>query len=171
MLVLLGMVGLFARGLINNDTTIYAQMLDGGNPKAPDFTAPLLNGQGDTSLAAARGHVVVLNFWASWCDGCQEEAPAFNQAIAQYGHRGVVVLGVDTGDFESDGRAFARTYHQRYPLVHDSGSSVAQRWGTGSGLPVTYVINRRGKVVHLFDGVVTGDSLSSVLQPLLRGSQ
>ncbi len=169
MLVLLGMVGLFARGLINNDTTIYAQMLDGANPKAPDFTAPLLNGKGDASLASEKGHVVVLNFWASWCDGCQDEAPLLNNVLATYGHRGVRVIGVDTNDFTGQARDFARTYHQRYTLVHDTGS-IAQRWGYGSGLPVTYVIDQHGVVRHLFNGVITGPKLDAVLKNLMAGN-
>jgi cytochrome c biogenesis protein CcmG, thiol:disulfide interchange protein DsbE len=167
-LVLLSMVGLFARSLAQNQTTVYALVKDGQSPQAPNFSLPDLRGHGHDSLAAYRGRIVLVNFWASWCDACQEEAPLFNQVIAQYGKRGVTVVGVDTGDFASDGRAFARTYHEHYPLVHDPGS-VSQRWGTGTGLPVTYVVNRRGKVVHLFDGVVTSNSLNAVLRPMLQG--
>lgn len=165
-LVLLGMIGLFARGLLANQTTVYAQMLDGNSPTAPDFTAPLLDGNGQASLADMRGKVVVVNFWASWCSGCQDEAPVLNQAVHEYGRRGVRVIGVDTNDFTGAAREFAKTYSQRYTLVHDTGS-IAQRWGYGTGLPVTYVVDRKGVVRHLFNGVVTGPDLDKVLSPLL----
>ena len=166
-LLLVVMIGLFARSLVQDRTTVYALVQDGQQPAAPNFTLPKLDGRGTASLASLRGRIVLVNFWASWCTACQYEAPAFDQALATYGPRGVSVVGVDTSDFENDGRAFAHTYDQHYTLVHDSGS-VAQRWGIGTGLPVTYVVSRNGKVVHLFNGVVTGESLRAVLAPLLR---
>ena len=167
-LLLVVMIGLFARSLVQDRTTVYAMVQNGQQPPAPNFTLPKLDGRGTASLAGLRGKIVLVNFWASWCTACQYEAPAFDQAVATYGPRGVAVVGVDTSDFENDGLAFARTYDQKYTLVHDSGS-VAQRWGIGSGLPVTYVVNREGKVVHLFNGVISGNSLRAVLTPLLRG--
>jgi cytochrome c biogenesis protein CcmG/thiol:disulfide interchange protein DsbE len=167
-LLLAALVALFARGLLQNTTTVYALVKDGDTPSAPNFTLPLLDGRGQASLTQYRGRVVLLNFWASWCDACKLEAPVLNQAVHAYGNRGVVVVGVDTNDFSGDGRGFARQYDQRYTLVHDSGDDVSSRWGIGTGLPVTYVIDRRGRVVHLFDGTVSGEDLAHVLAPLLR---
>jgi cytochrome c biogenesis protein CcmG, thiol:disulfide interchange protein DsbE len=168
-LLLAVMIGLFAHSLVQDRTTVYALVKDGQTPSAPNFTLPVLTGHGEASLASLKGRIVLVNFWASWCGACRDEAPLFNQALAEYGHRGVSVVGVDTSDFIGDGRSFARTYDQHYTLVHDPGS-VSQRWGIGTGLPVTYVVDRSGRVVHLFDGEVTGDALRSVLRPLLRGS-
>jgi cytochrome c biogenesis protein CcmG, thiol:disulfide interchange protein DsbE len=167
-LLLAVMIGLFARSLAQDRTTVYALVKDGQTPTAPELSLPRLVGSGTASLSSLRGRIVLVNFWASWCDACKTEAPLFNQVLARYGAQGVRVLGVDTSDFAADGRGFARTYDQRYALVHDSGG-VTRRWGIGTGLPVTYVVDRRGKVVHLFDGVVTGNALASVLRPLLRG--
>ncbi len=168
-LLLVVMIGLFARSLAQDRTTVYALVKDGHTPSAPDFRLPRLVGSGEASLSSLRGRVVLLNFWASWCDACKTEAPLFNQVLARYRSRGVRVLGVDTSDFAADGRGFARTFHEHYTLVHDSGD-VTQRWGIGTGLPVTYVIDRQGRVVHLFDGVVTGNALDAVLRPLLGGA-
>jgi cytochrome c biogenesis protein CcmG, thiol:disulfide interchange protein DsbE len=165
-LLLAVMIGLFARSLLENRTTVFALVSDGQRPQAPDFTLPRLDGPGQASLARLRGRVVLVNFWASWCVACQSEAPLFNQELAEYGHRNLAVVGVDTRDFSGDGRAFAKTYNQRYLLVHDAGS-VAQRWGAGGPLPVTFVVGRGGRVLHLFDGEVTGPALAAVLRPLL----
>lgn len=167
--LLAAMVGLFAKSLIENTTTVYAMVKDGKTPAAPNFTLPLLDGRGRATLSHYRGKVVLLNFWASWCDACKLEAPVFNQVVHTYGNRGVVVVGVDTNDFTGDGRGFAREYDQHYTLVHDSGNDVSNRWGIGTALPVTYVIDRGGKVVHLFDGTVSGEDLAHVLAPLLAG--
>jgi cytochrome c biogenesis protein CcmG, thiol:disulfide interchange protein DsbE len=166
-LLLAVMIGLFAHSLAQDRTTVYALVKDGKTATAPDLTLPRLMGPGDASLASLRGRVVLVNFWASWCDACKSEAPLFNQELARHRAQGLRVLGVDTSDFAADGRGFARTYDQRYTLVHDSGD-VTRRWGIGTGLPVTYVVDRQGKVVHLFDGVVTGNALDRVLRPLLR---
>jgi cytochrome c biogenesis protein CcmG, thiol:disulfide interchange protein DsbE len=169
-LVLIGMIGLFARGLIANQTTVYAQMLDGHTPNAPDFTAPLLSGPGSVSLAKLRGKVVVVNFWASWCGGCKDEAPLLNNAQHEYASRGVRIIGVDSNDFSGAARQFARTYHQQYTLVHDSGS-IARRWGYGTGFPVTYLVDRKGVVRHLFNGEITGATLDAQLQKILAEPQ
>src|SRR5919199_1696702 len=114
-LVLAGLIGLFALSLRSSQTTVVAQLSDGGTPAAPDETLRRLDG-GTTSLAAYRGKIVVVNFWASWCDPCRAEAPLLNQVATDYRDRGVVVLGIDSQDFSSAARAFARRERLVYPL-------------------------------------------------------
>ncbi len=72
---------------------------------APSFTLPLLAGDGRLALEALRGHAVLLNFWASYCDACKQEMPALEAAYRRYQSRGVALVGVDTlGDVPADAR-------------------------------------------------------------------
>jgi cytochrome c biogenesis protein CcmG/thiol:disulfide interchange protein DsbE len=169
--LLVALIGLFARSVLEGSATVAAELNDGQRPVAPNFSLPKLDGGGDVALRSLRGKVVLLNFWASWCPPCRLEAPLFNQIQAQYGRRGVAVVGVDSQDFASDARAFARDLHVSYTLVHDSSNDVTNRWGVTSGFPVTFVINRRGTVQKMFVTQVTGDMLLAAMRPLLGAGQ
>jgi cytochrome c biogenesis protein CcmG, thiol:disulfide interchange protein DsbE len=165
--LLVALVALFAQSVLQGSATVSAELGDGKRPQAPNFTLPRLNGTGDVSLHSFRGKVVLLNFWASWCAPCREEAPLFNQIQSQYGRRGVAVVGVDSQDFASSARSFARELHVNYTLVHDSSNDVTNRWGVSSGFPVTFVINRQGAVQKVFVTEVTGSMLQQAMRPLL----
>ena len=162
MLLLGGLVLLFAEGLVRNQTTVAALVNDGQQPSAPNIELPNLSGRGTTSLASLRGKVVLVNFWASWCVDCRTEAPLFESLQRDYAGR-MTVLGVDASDFASDGRKFAQQYRLTYPLVHDTGS-VLNRWVGEPSFPDTFVIDRQGKVVAYFDGAVTYADLQTVLR-------
>jgi cytochrome c biogenesis protein CcmG, thiol:disulfide interchange protein DsbE len=115
---------------------------------APAFSLRRLDGSGSVSLASLRGKTVVLNFWASWCEPCKREAPALERLWRRYRGRDVVVLGVDTGpDAKSDGRRFVAAHGLTYPIVFDPNALVAANSYDVAGLPVTYVLDRRGRVV------------------------
>jgi peroxiredoxin len=117
-----------------------------GKP-APTFSLPRLEGSGHVSLASLRGKTVVLNFFASWCDPCKREAPDLEALWRRYRSDGVVVLGVDSGDAAGDARRFLRAHGVTYPIVFDPHEKLAQGSYAVPGLPVTYVINRAGRVV------------------------
>jgi cytochrome c biogenesis protein CcmG, thiol:disulfide interchange protein DsbE len=165
--LLVALVALFAQSVLQGSATVAAQLGDGKRPQAPNFTLPRLTGAGDISLRSFRGKVVLLNFWASWCAPCREEASLFNQIQSQFGPRGVAVVGVDSQDFESAARSFARRQHVNYTLVHDSSNDVTNRWGVSSGFPVTFVINRKGVVERVFVTQVDGGMLLQAMRPLL----
>jgi peroxiredoxin len=165
--LLAALIGLFARSVLQGSTTVAAELNDGQRPAAPNFSLPKLDGPGEISLQSFHGKVVLLNFWASWCGPCRLEAPLLNQIQTRYGRRGVEVVGVDSQDFASDARAFARDLHVNYTLVDDSSNDVTNRWGVTSGFPVTFVINRSGSVQKMFVTQVTGDMLLRAMRPLL----
>jgi cytochrome c biogenesis protein CcmG/thiol:disulfide interchange protein DsbE len=145
-----GLVGLFVWKLTSDDgREIIADVRAGKTPAAPGFTLPSLEGDGRVALSSFRGKVVVLNFWASWCIPCKREAERFQDVWEQYGGNSLVVLGVDTLDFDGDGRRFLKRYGVTYPNVHDGKGVVFGDYG-GVPLPKTFFI-KNGKIVgHIF---------------------
>jgi cytochrome c biogenesis protein CcmG/thiol:disulfide interchange protein DsbE len=132
---------------------------------APDFSLRRIDEPGTLQLASLRGKVVVLNFWASWCFPCNQEAPALEAATKKWGNR-VIVLGVDVNDPVGDARKFARKYRLSYPLVHDNHNVTSPTYGL-TGLPETFFIDRQGKlVVHVAGQVEAADIQSGVEQAL-----
>lgn len=135
-----------------------------GKP-APNFTLSRVDAPGKLQLASLRGKVVVLNFWASWCYPCNQEAPTLQAAAKRYGKR-VVVLGVDVNDPTSDARKFARKFKLTYPLVHDNHNVTSPKYGL-TGLPETFFIDRSGKLVgHVAAAIDAADLRHGVEQAL-----
>jgi len=89
---------------------------------------------------------VAINFWASWCAACREEAPLLERAWRREGPDGALVLGVDVNDSQAGARAFLRRFGVRYPSLRESGDSSARRWEV-SGLPSTFFLSARGRVI------------------------
>jgi cytochrome c biogenesis protein CcmG/thiol:disulfide interchange protein DsbE len=114
---------------------------------APAFSLPRLKGDGDLSLSSFRGKTVVLNFFASWCHPCKREAPDLESVWRRYRSDGLVVLGVDSGDTRGAARSFLSAHGVTYPIVFDPGQKLALGPYALPGLPVTYVINRAGRIV------------------------
>lgn len=122
------------------------QVASGERPQAPEFSLPSLVGEGEIALRDFRGKAVVLNFWASWCVPCKDEAPLLQRAWQRYQGRGVVVLGVDAQDLSGDARRFIRRYGLTYPNVRDGAGSTLGRYGI-TGFPETWFVDRRGRLV------------------------
>jgi cytochrome c biogenesis protein CcmG, thiol:disulfide interchange protein DsbE len=133
---------------------------------APDFTLGRLDRTGELRLSSLRGKAVVLNFWASWCDPCKKEAPALQAAAKRWGKQ-VVVLGVDVNDFRGDARGFMRKYGLTYPVVHDNENVTSPKYGL-TGLPETFFLDRRGRVVRHVPGEVRAAELTSGVEEALR---
>jgi cytochrome c biogenesis protein CcmG/thiol:disulfide interchange protein DsbE len=165
-LVLLSLVGLLALRLVQKDkgAEFVSSIANGSQPMAPTFDLPMLGSSKDVSLQSLRGKVVVVNFWASWCAGCQDEAADLNALAARWKDRGVVFVGLNAQDLTSDARAFARSHDVRYTLVHASDDSIKDRYGV-TAFPETFVINRQGRAVyHLeVDRLASSESLDGAL--------
>lgn len=139
-----------------------------GATKDPkNFTLPRLDHPGKLELTSLRGKVVVLNFMASWCVPCGQEAPAIEKLWQQYRSKGVVFVGVDTADASEDARAFIRKHKLTYPIVRSIGYSLWGPYGL-TGVPETRVIKRNGKFGTKFPGAVTSGQLKRAINQALE---
>jgi cytochrome c biogenesis protein CcmG/thiol:disulfide interchange protein DsbE len=168
----LALVGLLAYGLSQNepDRGIERALARGEAKEAPGFTAPRLEGGGSRSLADYRGQVVVLNFWASWCDPCREESPLLDRWHRKAIAAGTgTVLGVDVLDVADDARDFVREYGLDYPMLRDGDGDVLGEYGV-IAYPETFVIDRRGRIVASRRGPVDEAFMRREVAPLLEPS-
>lgn len=138
-----------------------------GQP-APDFRLASLTGE-QVRLSDLRGHVVIVNFWASWCGPCEQETPRFVAWAQRHGDAGLRILGVNT--LFQDSRAaveeFARRYAVGYPILLDESGAVARQWVV-QFLPRSYVLDRAGVVRFVKQGELTDEDFAAEVQPLLE---
>lgn len=164
------LIGLLVYGVVRggDDTSLDDAVKRGDLPAAPGATLqrPLLAGGGTRSLADLRGQVVVLNFWASWCEPCSAEAPVLNRAQARL--KGVgTVLGATYLDTPSDSLRFEREHRVTYPSVRDTETQLARQYGT-KNLPETFVLDRRGRIVAISRGQVSQRFLDAAIAKARR---
>lgn len=160
-------VGLAARG---DSTAIDDALVAGERPAAPDITLPVLvSGPGlppagqQASLASLKGTPVVLNLWASWCGPCRDEAPILEQVWRRYKGRGALVLGLDLQDLTENALDFIKKYGLTYPSLRD-GTDASKRDLEATGVPETYIIDRKGRIALHITGQVT--STQQITVPL-----
>lgn len=160
--ILLGFVGILAFRLWDTNTT--EQRADG---LAPDFTFTTFEGE-TISLADLKGKGVVLNFWASWCDPCREEAELLESAWRREQDNGIVFIGLDYLDQEPAAKAYLAEYDISYPNGPDLQSQAARRYGI-KGVPETYFITPEGEIVQTVIGPITNaaqlDSFLAKIRP------
>jgi len=140
----------------------------GKTAEPKNFTLSRVDRPGKLELASLRGKVVVLNFWASWCGPCKQEAPAIESLWKQFRSQGVVFVGVDSKDFSGDARDFMRHYKLTYPVVRDGDGALWGSYGV-SGVPETRDIGRNGKYTGTqFYGATTESDLRASIEHALR---
>jgi thiol-disulfide isomerase/thioredoxin len=135
---------------------------------APNFSRPDLDDR-KLTLAAYRGKVVLLNFWATWCAPCLREVPRFAEWQHRYGgQHGLQVVGVSMDDEEAAVRTAYRKYGLDYPVVMGD-AQLGQLYGGVFGLPVSFLIDRHGRIRFRHEGAADLDVLEGEIRKLLTG--
>ena len=123
---------------------------------APDFKITTFDGQA-VALSDLKGKVIVVNFWASWCQPCRDEAAFLQKMWMQYKDRGVVFVGLDYVDTESAAQAYVKQYNITYPNGPDIASEASQKYRI-KGVPETYFIGKDGNLAGNSLGPIANDS-------------
>jgi thiol-disulfide isomerase/thioredoxin len=135
--------------------------------RLPGFSVKDLQGR-EISSADLRGKVVLIDFWATWCQPCKKEMPGYQKLLDRYGSRGFAVIGFkfDTMTDMEDPALFAKKIGVRYPLAV-AADDLKQKFGGIEGLPTTMLYDRQGKLREKIIGFEYTDVVESQLKPLL----
>jgi cytochrome c biogenesis protein CcmG/thiol:disulfide interchange protein DsbE len=128
-----------------------------GNP-SPSFALDSVNGKGKVSMAGLAGKVVIVDFWATWCEPCKKSFPKLQDISARYRAGGLTVVGVSEDDDKGGIREFANSFGADFPLLWDSDKAIAGKWEPGS-MPATFIIDRKGLVRFMHHGYHDGEEL------------
>lgn len=132
---------------------------------APAFVRMDLNGK-KIDLGSLRGKVVLLNFWATWCAPCQIEMPRFTQWQRQYSSQGLQVIGISMDDDPALVRRADRKLKPNYPVAMGD-EELGESYGGVMGLPLTFLIDRKGEVRAQFQGETDLKTIEELLKQLL----
>ncbi|HEY0716909.1 MAG TPA: TlpA disulfide reductase family protein [Streptosporangiaceae bacterium] len=144
----------------------------GHRTAAPAVSGTTLSGR-KLSLSSYRGHVIVLNFWGSWCAPCRKEAPTLEVLSQQYQARGVRFVGVDIRDSTPAAQAFVQNFSIGYPSLNDPSDQIALSFrgaASAAAIPSTLVIDQHDRVAGRVIGTVSTGGLSTILSRLTAGT-
>jgi peroxiredoxin len=139
--------------------------ISGKGSPAPEFSLADLDGR-NINLHAYRGKVVLLNFWATWCEPCRKEIPRFIQFQNAYASKGLQVIGISMDDDPKPVREFRSEYKVNYPLVIGD-AKLAESYGGVLGLPISFVIDPQGRIIAKHIGAVDLNKIEGQIQRLL----
>jgi cytochrome c biogenesis protein CcmG/thiol:disulfide interchange protein DsbE len=160
-LILVGFVTLLALRLVQTNQSEHRA--DG---VAPEFTFTTFEGE-TISLSDLRGQGVVLNFWASWCDPCRDEAALLEATWRREQDNGIVFIGLDYLDQEPAAKAYLEEFDITYPSGPDLQSAAARRYGI-KGVPETFFIDPQGNIAELVIGPIVSEARLDELLDQIR---
>lgn len=162
----IGVLIVLIKGLSLNPSFVKSNLV--GKP-ARDFEVELLEGSSwlpnvqnnKVRLQDLKGKAVILNFWASWCVSCKQEAMQIEAFWKRYREQGIVVLGIAIQDLPESAKEFAKIHGKTYPLAIDESGKTSIDYGV-YGVPETFVINPEGVIVYKEAGPVTTQLLEEI---------
>jgi cytochrome c biogenesis protein CcmG/thiol:disulfide interchange protein DsbE len=181
--VVVGLLALLAWATLSagKGSSLVSRIAAGEAPPAPPFSLEVLWPRAETwptatrrrladgrvDLDELRGRPVVINFWASWCIPCRDEAPILNASARAHAGE-VVFLGIDVQDLKSDALAFSREFQTPYVSVRDRGNRTYEDYGL-TGVPETYYLDRRGRILAHTPGAISRASLEAGIAAAIGG--
>jgi thiol-disulfide isomerase/thioredoxin len=152
-----------------------ASRLGGGGPAmlagAPAQSYPVKTLAGAIGgLDRYRGHVVLVNLWASWCAPCRTETPDLERLFEADRGKGLVVLGIDQGESPAAAGAFIKEMHVSYPVLLDEDQQYGRAYAA-IGLPTSLVVDRSGHIVRGVDGPMSLAEMHAAVDALVRAPQ
>ena len=150
-IIIIGLLGLLGYAIFGNRADIKTSPLVG--KQAPDFVLKTFDGK-DISLSDQKGKTILLNFWASWCMPCRQEAPALEDSWQRYINEDVVFIGVNVWDEPSNAENYISQFGGGYVNAFDPNEEIQVDYGVG-GVPETFFIDSSGIVVDKFTGPLT----------------
>jgi len=182
--VVVGLLSLLAWATLSagRGNSLVARIAAGEAPAAPPFSLEVLWPRAETwpmparrrlddgrlDLRELRGRPVVVNFWASWCIPCRDEAPVLNASARAHAGE-VVFLGVNVQDLKSDALAFSREFDTPYVSVRDRGNGTYEDYGL-TGVPETYYLDGGGRIVAHTPGAISRASLEQGIAQAIGGA-
>ena len=162
--VLLAVAPACSKGAAGSDDSLGAKRM---SSPAPALAGDDLNGE-PVALADLRGDVVVVNFWATWCDPCRDEQPTLERIRRDYQERGVEFLGVDERDDVAAARAWVEEFDVTYPSLQDPSGSWADDFDL-FGYPDTFVVDASGTIRWAIYGQTSEEQLRRLIDRILAG--
>jgi len=163
--VVIGFLGLLVWGMLNKEPITGLSGITMVDRPALDFALQTFEGD-RISLAELRGRPLVINFWASWCPPCRDEAPLLERTWRAYKHRDLKFIGVNIQDRKEDAVNYLREFDITFPNGPDPTGEIAINYGV-SGLPVTFFISRDGKVVRRWVGALEQSVLIRSIEEIM----
>jgi cytochrome c biogenesis protein CcmG/thiol:disulfide interchange protein DsbE len=162
----LAVVGLLGFGLLSKGEAAIAV----GDPAPDGDLEALVAAGGSDRIADFRDGWVLINFWASWCEPCRDEAPVLEQFWREHRDENVTVLGVNLDDTSDDAREFIAEFSLTYPQLRDGdGRQWRDDYGM-TGFPESFLVDPEGDLAVIRRGPVDAEVLSTEFEPVIRGS-